>query len=121
MPKLAAAATVSTTKEVRLEPKLRQKLLKELNVYAYLHTQLKSIQHAMDKHKAVIGELRAETDEQSVSLEGFTITLVAPIRHIFDAKTFVSNGGDLAIYNQSFIDVPSKSYEKISLPSGDDE
>jgi len=26
MPKLAAAATVSTTKEVRLEPKLRQKL-----------------------------------------------------------------------------------------------
>lgn len=123
MPKLMSApvATVSTTKEIRLEPKLRKKLVTELRAYDALHTQLKTIQHAMGVKKNAIEALRAETDEQSVGIEGFTVTLVAPIRHVFDPKTFVSNGGDLAIYNQSHIDVPSKPYTKISCPGADDE
>ncbi len=115
-------ATISTTEEVKLEPKLRQRLVKELNTYAALRDQLKALQHSMEKKKQIIGELRAETDAQSISINGFTVSLVAPIRHKFSPKLFASNGGDLEIYNQSFEDVPTNSYEKITCPgSGDDE
>lgn len=118
MPKLqqTANATVSTTKEIRLEPKLRKKILTELRTYAGLHDQLKAIQHAMDKKKAIIGELRNETGEQSVELEGFKVTLVAPTRRKFDPKKFVTLGGDIEVYNEANVETLTTPYEKITCP-----
>lgn len=116
MPKVAPMATVSTTKEVKLEPKLRRKLLTEFRTYQSLKQTLDATQAAMDKHKAVIAELRDATGEMSLEIEGFKTTMVAPIRKVFDPKEFVANGGDLQIYNNSMKDVPSKPYEKITLP-----
>lgn len=112
--------TVSTTKDITIKGALRSKLIKELRLFAELYTQKKAIDQAMDKHKAVIAELREETGETSIKLEGFSSTLVAPIRSKFDAKRFVSLGGDLAIYNQAVVNVPSRSYEKISIPGASD-
>lgn len=116
MPKLSPTVTVSTTKEVRLEPKLRRKLLLELRTYQTLKQTLDATQAAMDKHKATIAELRDSTGEMSIEIEGFKTTMVAPIRKVFDPKEFVANGGDLQIYNNSIKDVPSKPYEKITMP-----
>ena len=75
----------------------------------------------MDKIKAKVGDLRNETGEQSVELEGFRVTLVAPTRKKFNAKTFVKLGGDIDIYNQANEEVLSKPYEKITLPDSGDE
>ena len=113
MPRLETAATV--TKELQLAPQIRRKLLQEFRLYGALKTQLDAIKSAMDKHKGVIAALRDETGEMSLSLEGFSTTLVAPIRKKFNPKRFVSDGGDLAIYNAAMEDVPVRPYEKITV------
>lgn len=121
MPKLSANVTVSTTKEVRIEPRLRRKLLQELRTYQSLKQTLDATQAAMDKIKATVSEIRDSTGEMSLELEGFKTTLVAPIRKVFDPKEFVANGGDMQIYNNSIKDVPSKPYEKITMPGSKQE
>ena len=120
---MALTATVTTTKEIRLQPALRKKLLTKLNTYAGLKSQMKTLEHSLKKLSDEIGELRDETGEQSVKLEGFTITLVANTRKQFNEKAYIANGGDLAIYNQSFDEVPVKAFNKITLPKagGDEE
>ena len=114
MPAVSVIAT--TTTEVSLKPALKTRLLKELRTYAMLRSQMKDLELALDKHKAVIGGIREETGEQKLEIDGFSVTLVAPIRKKFNPKRFVAEGGDLAIYNNAMDDVTSRSYEKISCP-----
>lgn len=117
----ALTATVSTTQEVKLAPKLRAKLMKDLRAYQALDLTLKETKAKMDALKASIEESREETGEQKVSLEGFAISLVAPIKKTFNPKLFVAEGGDLAIYNASFEDKPVKAYTKVTVPGAKDE
>ena len=121
MPTFSTVATVSTTKEIKLTPVLTRKLLTELRTYAELKDHIKTLEYAADKHKATIGKLREETGEQSVSLEGFTVTLVAGTRKKFNPKKFVSLGGEIEIYNQAIDEVPTKPYEKVTCPHSPDE
>jgi hypothetical protein len=118
MPTLEQTVTASTTTttQLKLKPAIRAKLLRELRVYAELHQQKKAIELAMEKHKGVVSDIRNETGKQSIELEGFKVTLVAPIRKKFDAKKFVTLGGDIEIYNAANIDTPSAAYDKISFP-----
>ena len=120
MPGLETATTLATTHEVQLKPSLVTKLRRELRLYAELKTQLKVIESVLDKHKGVIGAIREETGEQSLKLDGFLITLVAPIRKKFNAMKFVELGGDVAIYNQAHEDVSGKAYERITCPGEKD-
>ena len=84
--------TASTTHEIVLAPALRRKLLVKLKTYQELRGQLKVIEAAMDKQKAEIGAIRDETGEQSIELEGFKVTLVAPTRKVFNPKRFIAEG-----------------------------
>lgn len=119
---LTPAATVSTTREVKLEPKVRQKLKTKLTEYANIVTQIKALEHAKKKLSDELGALRDDTGETTLSLDGYgTITLVAGTRQKFNPKTFVANGGDLEIYNQSFDTVPVKAFNKITLPGAKDD
>lgn len=118
MPSIAVSAT--TTTEITLKPALKTRLLKELRTYAMLRSQMKDLELALDKHKAVIGGIREETGEQKLEIDGFSVTLVAPIRKKFNPKRFVAEGGDLAIYNNAMDDVTSRPYEKISCPGSKD-
>lgn len=120
MPVLSTVATVSTTKEITLKPALKRKLMTELRAYAAIKEQLKTLEHAADKHKDVIGKLREETGEQSLAIEGFKVTQVAPIRKKFNAKKFILIGGDISLFNEAHEDVPGKPFEKITLPGSKD-
>lgn len=113
--------TTTVVKQVQLAPTVRRRLLNEFRAYGAIKAQMDTLQHALDKHKANIGAIREETGEASLDLEGFKVSIVAPIRHIFSPRKFISAGGDLSLYNNSFEDVPSRSYEKISLPGIKDE
>ncbi len=119
--KQEANVTVSTKKEIRLEASVRRKLLTELKTYQNLHAQKKALELAMDKIKSKVAAIRNETGEQSLELEGFKVTLVAPTRKKFNPKTFVKLGGDIDIYNQANEETLVTPYEKISLPGADDE
>src|SRR6266404_1594689 len=118
---LMPTVTCTTQTEVKISPSVRKRLLTELKVYAEIVGQIKALEHAKDKHKEAIGAIREETGEQKLEIDGYSITLVAPIRKKFSPKKFVSLGGDLAIYNQAVEDVTSRSYEKISLPGVKEE
>ena len=118
MPSIAVSAT--TTTEITLKPALKTRLLKELRTYAMLRSQMTDLELALDKHKAAIGGIREETGEQKLEIDGFSVTLVAPIRKKFNPKRFVAEGGDLAIYNNAMDDVTSRPYEKISCPGSKD-
>lgn len=109
-------ATVSTTTEIHLSPSIRTKLVTALRTYYRLKTQAKEIEVQLDHYKTVVACIREETGEMSLSVEGFTTSLVAPIRKVFNKKKFVSLGGDLALYEMAMDNVPSAPYEKISLP-----
>lgn len=116
-------ATVSTTKEIRLSPSLRRKLLIELKSYQAVKEQIKALEHAAEKHKGVISKLRDDTGEQSVALEGFTVTLVAPIRKVLNKQKLVALGCAAVWIEEATDSVPTKAYEKITLPGskGDDD
>ena len=121
MPNTSLEVEATTTKEIKIKPAVRRKLLMELRAYAALKEQHRVIEHALDKHKTVIGEIRDETGEQAITIEGFSICLVAPVRKKFDPKKFVTLGGDLEIYNEANVDTPSKPYNKISCPGSEKE
>lgn len=114
MPTLTA--TVSTTKEITIKPALRTKLLKEFRLYAALRDQLKAIESAMDKHKANIGKIRDETGEQSLNVDGFKVTLVAPIRSSLDKAKLIAQGVTIAQIENATVHKPGRAYEKLTLP-----
>lgn len=121
MPKVALEATVSTTKTVKLEPRVRRLLQTKLQEYFVKKQAIKRLEAEADKIKDTLESLREETGEATVTIEGYgTITLVAPMRKKFNEKRFVAAGGDLAIYNQSFDNVPSTPYTKVSPPGEKD-
>jgi hypothetical protein len=111
----------TTTHELKLKPAARQKLLTKLRSYQALHAHKKMIEADMDKLKAEVGILRNETGEQSIEIDGFRVTLVAPTRKKFNPKLYVKLGGDLDIYNQANEETLVAPYEKISLPSSGTE
>ena len=108
--------TESATYEVKLEAAVRRKLLTKLRTYEQLHTQKRALELAMNKLKDEVGALRNETGEQSIEIEGFKVTLVAPTRKKFNPKAFVRLGGDIDIYNQANEDTLVTPYEKITVP-----
>jgi len=112
----AATITATTTQQIVLKPSLKTKLMKELRLYAELRSQREAIDAAMDKHKASIEVIRDEAGEQSLKVEGYTISLVAPVRAILDKMRLIANGVTLAQIEDSTVHKPSKPYCKISLP-----
>lgn len=113
---LATNATVSTTKEIRLDPSLRRKLLTKLKTWQTLDQQIKALELAKKKMNKEIGTLRDETGEMSVQLEGFTVTLVAPVRKVLNEQKLISLGCAAAWIQEATDNVPSRAYDKITPP-----
>lgn len=123
MPKPAITAT--TTHQVTITPTLRRKLVTELKTWDQLHTQEKAIKAAKAKHAANIEAIQTELEESTLKIEGFTTTIVAPVRSKIDRERFVKLGGKLDILDAATVQTPGKSYVKITPPGsgrgGDDE
>jgi hypothetical protein len=122
MSRLAQTATVSTTQEVVLEPKLRKRLQLKLQEYAKIHAQIAPLKAKLKALTQELGAVRDETGEMSVALEGYGIvTLVAGTYKKFNEKLFVRIGGDLGLYKEALEEKPKKAYNKITLPGGSDD
>ena len=113
---MAPTLEATTVTTVQVKPALRTKLLKELRLYHGLTKQLKALEAQVDQHKTAIAEIRELTGEDKLEIDGYSITLVAPMRKVFDAKRFVTLGGDLDLYNRANVDTPSKAYTKVTVP-----
>ena len=113
---LSTQVTTTQTTEVKLQPKLKKKLLLNLKTYATLHAQKKAIEAAMDKHKSVVQECMNEAEEEKLSIEGFKTTMVFGTSSKLDKELFVSQGGTLAQLENATVTKPSKPYCKITCP-----
>ena len=121
MPHLQQTATVTTVTEVKLSPSVRKRLLTAFNVYAELAAQKKAIRLAMDKQVAVLATIREDLGEESISIDGNTTTLVAGLYKKFNAKKFVSLGGELALYEAAVEEKPKRAYEKVTVAGVKDD
>lgn len=113
---MGLSVTTTATTTVKLAPKLKLKLLTKFREYQDKKVKLDAAQARMDALKVEIADLREDTGETSLDLEGFKTSLISPIREVFDEKKFIADGGDITIYKGAMKNVPSKPYEKISLP-----
>lgn len=109
-------ATTTVTKEIAIKPKTLQKLRLELKSYAGLKAQLDSIQTQMDEKKASIGELRESTGEDKLSIDGFSLALVQPIRQVLNHQKLIELGCAVAWIEEATESKPSTPYEKITVP-----
>jgi hypothetical protein len=111
-----AKATTTVTKTVTIKPKTLQKLRLELKGYAALKATLDATQAKMDEKKATIGELRESTGEDTLSIDGYSLALVQPIRKVLNQEKLISLGCAVAWIEEATENVPSKPYEKIVVP-----
>lgn len=114
--KLATKATTTVTKEITIKPKTMLALRTKLKTYAGLKKQLDDIQEKMDTAKGEIGELRESTGEDALSIDGFSLALVQPVRKVLNHQKLLELGCAVAWIEEATENHPTKPYEKISCP-----
>jgi hypothetical protein len=111
-----AKATTTVTKEISIKPKTLQALRLKLKTYAALKRQLDETQAKMDEAKGEIGELRESTGEDALSIDGFSLALVQPVRKVLNHEKLVALGCAVAWIEEATENKPSTPYEKITCP-----
>ena len=118
----AIALTATTTHQLTIAPQIKRKLLLALRTYVELAAQAKMLKLAKKKQTKIVEAIQVELGETSLDIDGFKVTLVAPVPKKLDRKRFVALGGDLGILDAAMVDNPSEAYVKITAPGvADDE
>lgn len=104
------------TQTVHIKPKTLQALKTELRAYAGLKATLDATQAKLDASKATIGELRESTGEDKLSIDGFNLALVQPVRKVLNHQKLIALGCAVAWIEEATENVPSTPYEKVSCP-----
>ncbi len=92
MPKVTLNATTTTEQVVDLKPAVRRKLLTELHTYASVKAELKTLEATLDAHKGIIADVLDESGEVSIAIDGFKVTLVAPVTRKLDEGFLIKKG-----------------------------
>ncbi len=116
MLKQLATVTTTLTQEVILKPSLRRKFTNALNTYAGIAAQLAVLEAQKAASKVQLEALMAESEEEKLDIDGFSVTLVFPVRSKLDKKLFVQQGGTLAQLDNATVSTPSKHYLLITVP-----
>ena len=116
MPALTQTVTATTTHQVKIEPRLKRRLLVELKGYAVLKAQRDALDSAMTKTRSKIEDVLGDIGESSLSVEGFKTTLVAPVRTTLDEKKLIANGVTMDQIEASKVQTATKPYVKVTCP-----
>lgn len=121
MPGLQLAAkstpTVTTTKQVKLAPQLKKKLLVAMKEHAAIAAQIKVLEFAKKgKRDKVEDILVNEIGEESLSIDGYKATFISPIKTRLDKAKLIAQGVTMAQIEMATITTPGKSYTKITAP-----
>jgi len=118
---LKPTATVTTTKQIVLAPKLRKKLLTELREYAGHKAARDAADAAMNACKSSIGKIRESTGEDAIEIDGFKVVKVQQIRKKLNHKKLIAAGCAQAWIDEATENVPTKAYEKVTVPGASDD
>lgn len=113
---LQTKATTTVTKTVTIKPKTLQKLKLELAAYAALKAKKDAIDALMADKKEVIGELRESTGEDKLTVDGFSLALVQPVRKVLNHQKLIELGCAVAWIEEATESKPTKPYEKVTCP-----
>lgn len=123
----AAVATVTqvVTQQVKIAPKLAERLLASLRSYAGLKAQSKAIEKLLKEDRESVLRMGVETGSDKFELEGFKIKLVldATTKSLDQAKllkSMVAAGFSVAkaqrLIANAIVETPTKPYPKITVP-----
>lgn len=113
---LKPTATVTTTKQIVLAPKVRKQLLTQLREYAGHKAARDAADAAMNTCKASIGKLRESTGEDAIELDGFKVSRVQQVRKVLNHQKLIAAGCAVAWIEEATENKPSKAYEKVTCP-----
>lgn len=102
----------ATTLALKVQTTIRQKLLE----YQRNSAQIKKLEAAQDALKAELGVIQEDVGETSMTIDGFTITLVAPTRSTLNKKRLIALGCAPAWLIEATDITPTASYYKITQP-----
>jgi hypothetical protein len=114
MPGLSLQGTVGT--EVQLEPKQRVALLKDLRLQEQKRQTVKKLEAEIAEIKSRIEAVREESGMDSFGIDGYTVTLVAPVRDVLNQKKLVALGCKTEWLEKATEKVPSTPYTKVTAP-----
>ena len=117
MNKLAPSVTTTQTTVVKLLPSVRRALLTELQAAQKEKIALKIAEEKWDRRKARIRVLREKTGENSLEIDGYTISNVEGTFTQWDEKKMLEAGLSIAQIESFKVVRPKKAYEKISFPA----
>lgn len=102
--------------EVRLSPTQRVQLLKDLREFAKAKAQIKALEKKAADLNAKVDAVREAEGLDKFEIDGFSVTLVAPVRDVLDQKKLISLGCKVEWLTKATEKVPSQPYTKITAP-----
>src|SRR4029079_8193143 len=105
---MSLTAIASTTQEIKLDTRTKQRLLREFRQIQQLRQQKAELEAKIKASVNTIAEIRGATGQMSLEIEGFKTTLVASTQSRFNKKKFAAIGGDLGLYEEAMEIVPKK-------------
>jgi hypothetical protein len=111
---ISLVGTVEQT--VTLTTAQQIKLRKELREYAKLSVQIKELEAKKKAANAKIAEVREEAGLDTFELDGFSVTLVAPVREVLDHKKLIALGCKLEWLEKATVLTPTAAYTKVTAP-----
>ena len=126
------SATVTTTQEVSIAPRVQRQLLTEMHAYATHHREVKRLESEKKGHsKNVLDLSLANVDGDNFELEGFKVAVIKDAKtRKLDATKLIkrlvkdnkySMKAAQALIEDCTTDTPKKPHVRITCPGDDDE
>lgn len=120
--KLATTASVSTTTELALTPKLRKRLLAGLQNYQTIAAQIKELKAMQAMEVAEVEAVREILGQDKFAYEGFKVARVTGFTAGGQKQNLIDAGIiSLSQWEDATENKPKKVYTKISCGGSDDE
>lgn len=111
---IALQGTVS--EQIQLAPKTRVQLLKNLRQFAKLKQQIKDLEEQAKTLNAEVDAVREAEGLDKFEIDGFSVTLVAPVREVLDKQKLVALGCKVEWLTKATSSEPTAPYTKITPP-----
>jgi hypothetical protein len=115
------ALSLTATVTPKLTPALKTRYLAQLKAYASLKEQRDAIDQHMKATRTHVEEILSESDSESLEVDGYRSTLVAPLRTALDPQRLIMLGVDPAIIKEATVTTPGTPYLRITVPGSRDE
>ena len=116
MPRIQQTTEPVEEQTVELKPRVRAELKAAFLAYQSTQQQIKLLEGKLADIKASIGEIREESGAVALELDGFKVQLIAGTRKQLNHKRLIALGCAKAWIDEATEEVPTKPYEKVSLP-----